>query len=196
MGYTEPKTWNFKETLSSTDLNVYLTANMIALKKNNPIGEVKIFGGDTVPEGFLFCRGQAIDRTDYANLYDVIGTYFGVGDGSTTFNLPDTQGRAIFGVSTTDGTFDLGDTGGSKTINTYHRHAYVHTHTYDHTHIALRYNTQSNGVGTEGTDWNTKTISQSDNVTSDPNTSYTSYTGSTTLNSLNPFVAMNFIIKY
>src|SRR5690606_41177131 len=47
------------------------------------------FGGTNAPDGFLLCQGQAISRTTYAELFAVIGTAFGDGDGSTTFNIPD-----------------------------------------------------------------------------------------------------------
>ena len=52
-----------------------------------PTGMVMPFAGDKAPDGFLLCNGQAVSRTAYANLFDVIGTKYGAGDGSTTFNL-------------------------------------------------------------------------------------------------------------
>lgn len=61
------------------------------------IGEVFDFGGSTAPAGSLLCYGQAISRTTYAALYAEYGTQYGVGDGSTTFNLPDCRGRARVG---------------------------------------------------------------------------------------------------
>ena len=54
-----------------------------------PVGVINAFGGAEAPEGWLLCQGQAISRTDYADLFAVIGTAFGSGDGSTTFNVPD-----------------------------------------------------------------------------------------------------------
>ena len=59
--------------------------------KNTMIGEMKIWCGasNAVPDGWLYCDGSAISRTTYADLFDVIGTAFGSGDGSTTFNIPD-----------------------------------------------------------------------------------------------------------
>jgi microcystin-dependent protein len=58
-----------------------------------PSGTVLPFAGSTAPAGFLLCYGQAVSRTDYADLFAAIGTSFGAGDGSTTFNLPDLRGR-------------------------------------------------------------------------------------------------------
>lgn len=66
--------------------------NLIAggtLFADAPVGVINPFGGTTAPEGWLLCNGQAISRTDYADLFAVIGTAFGSGDGSTTFNVPD-----------------------------------------------------------------------------------------------------------
>ena len=54
-----------------------------------PIGTISPFGGSSVPSGYLLCNGQAVNRTTYAELFAVIGTAFGTGDGSTTFNVPD-----------------------------------------------------------------------------------------------------------
>lgn len=56
---------------------------------DNPIGAILPYGGATAPSGWFLCQGQAISRTTYAELFAVIGTAFGTGDGSTTFNLPD-----------------------------------------------------------------------------------------------------------
>ena len=54
-----------------------------------PVGSILLFAGSSAPAGWLLCQGQAISRTTYATLFAVIGTTFGAGDGSTTFNLPD-----------------------------------------------------------------------------------------------------------
>ena len=66
-----------------------------------PAGMVSPFAGpvDNIPEGWLLCDGSEISRTEYANLYDAIGVCWGVGDGSTTFNLPDLRGIFLRGVS-------------------------------------------------------------------------------------------------
>lgn len=58
-----------------------------------PLGIIADFAGATAPTGWMLCYGQAISRTTYAALFAVIGTAWGVGDGSTTFNLPDFRGR-------------------------------------------------------------------------------------------------------
>ena len=54
-----------------------------------PVGCVIPFAGAAAPTGWLLCQGQAVSRTTYAQLFSVIGTTYGSGDGSTTFNLPD-----------------------------------------------------------------------------------------------------------
>lgn len=66
--------------------------------------------------GWLVCDGSAVSRTTYAALFAAIGTTFGVGDGSTTFNLPDGQGRSLVGVGTGSGLTAraLADTGGEE----------------------------------------------------------------------------------
>lgn len=81
-----------------------------------PIGAITQFSGDTAPTNWLFCNGQAISRTEYSELFAIIGTHYGEGDGSTTFNLPDFIGRVPVGLDVEDSDFDaLGDFGGEKT---------------------------------------------------------------------------------
>ncbi|MBU2713788.1 phage tail protein [Zooshikella harenae] len=62
-----------------------------------PPGAVIAFAADTPPEGWLECNGAALSRISYANLFSVIGTVFGEGNGLTTFNLPDLRGEFIRG---------------------------------------------------------------------------------------------------
>jgi microcystin-dependent protein len=64
---------------------------------NFPTGSVLDFAGSTAPDGWLLCYGQAVSRTDYASLFATLGTTYGSGDGSTTFNLPDYRGRVLVG---------------------------------------------------------------------------------------------------
>lgn len=67
-------------------------------------GVVLPFAGSAAPSGFLLCAGQAVSRATYAGLFAIIGTTYGAGDGSTTFNLPDLRGRAVAGVDNMGGT--------------------------------------------------------------------------------------------
>lgn len=64
-------------------------------------GVIIPFAGTSVPTGYLLCNGAAVSRTDYANLFAAIGTLYGAGDGSTTFNLPDARDRVLQGASGT-----------------------------------------------------------------------------------------------
>lgn len=68
------------------------------------VGEVKLWPVSTPPAGFLNCDGSAVSRTTYSNLYNLIGTTFGAGDGSTTFNLPDMRARVPVGWDSGAGT--------------------------------------------------------------------------------------------
>ena len=69
-----------------------------------PVGAMLPFGGTTEPANWLFARGQAVSRTTYATLFAAIGTAFGAGDGSTTFNVPDLRGRVPVGRDNMGGT--------------------------------------------------------------------------------------------
>lgn len=66
-----------------------------------PAGTMVHFAGKSIPTGWLLCNGAAVSRTTYARLYSAIGTTWGTGDGSTTFNLPNTNGRFLEGTTTT-----------------------------------------------------------------------------------------------
>lgn len=66
-----------------------------------PIGAILAFGGATAPAGWLLCQGQAISRTTYAALFAAIGTAYGAGDGSTTFNIPDGREVTLKGAGET-----------------------------------------------------------------------------------------------
>lgn len=81
-----------------------------------PLGAMIPFPGGTIPENYLLCDGSAVSRTTYALLFNVIGTTYGPGDGSTTFNLPDMRSRTLVGVDTRDSDLNaVGKTYGEKT---------------------------------------------------------------------------------
>lgn len=95
----------------------------------NPIdaGTIVSWAKDSTPTGWLQCDGSAVSRTTYADLFTAIGTTYGSGDGSSTFNVPDLRGRVVAGKDnmggsaanriTTSNTVDgttLGQTGGSE----------------------------------------------------------------------------------
>ena len=70
----------------------------------NPTGAVIAFAGSSAPSGWLLCFGQTVSRTTYATLFAVLSTTYGVGDGTTTFNLPDLRGRTVAGIDNMGGT--------------------------------------------------------------------------------------------
>lgn len=88
-------------------------------------GSIYMFAGSTAPAGFLECDGSAVSRDTYATLFDVIGTTYGSGDGSTTFNVPDLSGKVALGVS---GNHALATSGGEET------HALTSSEIPSHTH--------------------------------------------------------------
>ena len=76
-------------------------------------GIVVPWGSASIPSGFLECNGQAVSRSTYAALFAVISTTYGVGDGSTTFNVPDLTDRTVVNKSNTK---SLAQTGGANTV--------------------------------------------------------------------------------
>lgn len=115
-----------------------------------PVGVVVPFAGSTSPAGWQLCYGQAISRTTYAGLFATLGTTYGSGDGSTTFNVPDLRGRVIAGEDDMGGTAasrltsggsgitgtTLGATGGTETHTLTSAQMPSHTHTQNaHGHV-------------------------------------------------------------
>lgn len=82
-----------------------------------PTGSMLPFAGASEPTGWLLCAGQAVSRTTYAALFAVISTAWGVGDGSTTFNLPDMRGRVPAGKDNMGGTAASRLTTGGSGVN-------------------------------------------------------------------------------
>lgn len=77
-----------------------------------PVGSILMWSTSTPPSGFLLCDGSAVSRQVFAHLFAVVGTIWGVGDGSTTFNVPNTAGRVVRGVNAT---YTQASTGGADT---------------------------------------------------------------------------------
>jgi hypothetical protein len=81
----------------------YSFAAKVCKKEGHMAGAVMAFAAGTAPEGFLLCDGAAVGRAQYAHLFAAIGTAYGDGDGSTTFNLPDMRDAFIRGAGGSNG---------------------------------------------------------------------------------------------
>jgi len=120
----------YAAVFNNSDGTFYLFGNAgIAGAASVPIGTILPYGGTTAPNScFALCAGQAISRTAFPALFSLFGTTYGAGDGSTTFNIMDLRGRAVFGrdnmggsaanrITVAGGNFDgtvVGGTGGAQ----------------------------------------------------------------------------------
>ena len=194
MSWTTPKTWVDNELVTAALMNTQLRDNLNVLAEAvPPTGTLVSFAGSSVPTGWLRCDGAAVSRTVYAGLYSAIGTTFGTGDGSTTFNVPDLRGRFPLGMDNMGGTSanrvtataadNLGGVGGAETHTLTTAEIPAHTHrSIASANLADTSGTNQVSNGSGGGTWN-----------SNPNTG--SAGGGGAHNNMPPYIALNYLIK-
>jgi len=187
-----------------------------------PTGTVTQTARITAPTGWLMCDGSEVSRTIYSSLFAAIGTTYGVGDGSTSFNLPDTRGKTPVGTNNsglpngTNGSFstrDEGNTGGEEnhtlTSGEMPNHGHgVNDSGHQHTFSATVYQTTSQSAGTNAllmggdnassptpSGGGLATIGQSSISNQTTGISINSAGGGGAHNNMQPFVVFNYIIK-
>ena len=132
-------------TVATTDTEVNPTtiqrAARVTVAGGAPPGSVQMFAGPTPPAGWLICDGRAVGRTQYPSLFSVIGTSYGAGDTTSTFNLPNMKGRVPVGVDAADASWNvLGEAGGEKAHKLVAAELPAHAHSIAHAH-AVNINT-------------------------------------------------------
>lgn len=151
-----------------------------------PSGTLLPYAGTTAPAYYLMADGSAVSRTMFARLFAVIGTTYGAGDGSTTFNVPDLRGRVIAGLKTGDSAFStIGQTGGAKTHTLTTGEMPAHTHTSDSGLV------NAYGAGSPATAAWGSSIGFGYGVAY----ATSSAGGGEAHNNLQPYIALNYIIK-
>ena len=126
-----------------------------------PTGLIIPFAPSVAPTDWMLCDGSLVSRTDYSALFAVIGETYGVGDGSTTFALPDFRGRMPLGSGTGTGLTArvLGEQSGSETVVLTEADLASHTHTWSYkggtasylnTYKSIWINTTSGNMGATG----------------------------------------------
>jgi microcystin-dependent protein len=172
------------ETLADLDVTVS-AVNINAVVERNvtlPSGMISMTARASAPDGWLLCLGQAVSRTTYATLFSAIGTTYGAGDSSTTFNLPNLQGRVPVGFDSSQTEFDaLGETGGAKTHTLTINQIPSHDHGVPNGAQLWRVGTDSGAAG----GGNNRAISPTFNAQG----------GGEAHNNLQPYLVLNYIIK-
>jgi microcystin-dependent protein len=145
-----------------------------------PAGCIMGYAAETAPDGWLLCRGTEVSRTTYADLFAVIGEIYGAGDSSTTFNLPDMKGRVMVGYIASQVEFDtLGETGGQRTHDLTLDEIPSHTHDVGF------------ALGAAGGTAAKEIVSAFDDVKVTSSSG-----GGDAHNNLQPYITVNYIIKY
>lgn len=180
-----------------------------------PSGCIQIYGGSSAPSGWLICDGSAVSRTTYAALFTAIGTTYGVGNGSTTFNLPDCRGRAVIGVGQGSGLTNrtLAATTGTEThtlalsetpshnhngLTGYMSANTTHNHSLSTTLGVMQYGFANLGGGYQGALAGTQPYSHTYSISSTNTDHYHTINaagGGGSHNNMQPSIALNYIIK-
>ena len=188
-GYTEDfnvdGSLNVKGDLKFNDVHLNDLMNDI-VGDTVPIGAVMEWDSDTIPDNWLLLDGRAVSRTDYSELFQLYGTRYGAGDGSTTFNLPNRKTRVPVGKDSSDSDFDtLGKTGGEK------KHTLTEAEMPSH-----RHNLQTNINATSFGSNNSLARGSGGTTEWKGNDAYIETAGSNQPhNNLQPYIVTNFIVK-
>jgi microcystin-dependent protein len=158
-----------------------------------PAGSITMFAGSSAPSGWLLCDGSAVSRTTYAALFAIVSTTYGAGDGSTTFNLPDTRGIFVRGAGTqTISTINYSGTLGTKQGDQFQGHY----HSLDQTDYNMLRGTTSAFSHTSGAGANQFTLmATSVDPVKAPKTDGTNGTPRTGSETRPANIAFNYIIK-
>lgn len=162
-----------------------------------PVGSVMGWFSDTIPERWLLLDGRAVSREEYVDLFSVVGTTYGEGDGSTTFNLPDMRDRTAVGKGS-NALFDtLGKTGGEATHTLVAAEIPAHTHGSAGAHKHFIKNTNGTGSGYVRLESYASAASTNRSIYTDEagGHTHTSVGGSGAHNNVQPYIVLNYIIK-
>ncbi len=159
-----------------------------------PVGAVIQYAGTSAPNGWLLCQGQAVSRAIYEELFAAIGTIYGAGDGSTTFNLPDLRGKVPVGLDLADSKFDaLGNMGGEKSHVLSVDEMPTHTHIQNSHGHTIKYTSTKAGSGATIASVNGE-LTASD-VVNNATATNKNTGGGKAHNNLQPYMILNYIIK-
>jgi len=155
------------------------------------VGEVRIFGGNWAPSGWLFCNGQLLAISENDALFSLIGTTYG-GDGQNTFAVPNLACRIPVGYGSLARTWNLGEQGGEETVTLTAAQLPAHTHAVRASDAAA---TSTTPAGNVWATWGDAPYATgSPNVTMSPGTVSATGSGQPHLNSV-PSLGLSFIIS-
>jgi microcystin-dependent protein len=161
-----------------------------------PPGAITAFGGGAAPDGWLLCDGAAVSRTVYSLLFTAIGTTYGAGDGTSTFNVPNLKGKVMAGYDSAEAEFNaLGKAAGEKTHTLTASEMPSHGHGVNDPGHSHSYTNPGNNLGT-GSEGGVSGPNHGDNTGgSSTGISIQSAGGNGAHNNLQPYLVVNHIIK-
>tara|TARA_R100001460_G_scaffold6076_2_gene16209 strand:+ start:5157 stop:7628 length:2472 start_codon:yes stop_codon:yes gene_type:complete len=176
---------------------------------STPAGVIVPYAGTSAPTGYQFCNGQALDRSTFSDLFSAIGTTYGAGNGSSTFNVPDLRGRVIAGLDTMGSTTSqdrltnfsggvdgdtLGATGGSEKHRLQETESGLVSHTHADSFSINQGNGSNEGSGLSGF----RVVPDQGSLSNPIGGAVTAVTGAqaaTAHNNVQPTIILNYIIK-
>ncbi len=171
-----------------------LSVNFKLYSQDQFVGEIRMFAGNFPPKGWALCNGQVLPIAQNTALFSLLGTMYG-GNGSTNFALPDLRGRApvFFGMGTGLTYKDIGEKGGSETINL------TQSELPAHSHAVSAVTSNANQSSPTGNFPATTKLLDKEYSNSVPNTTFHNIMlnltgGNQPINNMQPYLTVNFII--
>lgn len=196
MAFNFPGYRAFDEDITPDIWNADVIDNLNALYASIPLavppGILSPYAGGTTPTGWILCNGQAVSRSVFSALFTAIGTLFGVGNGTTTFNVPDMRGRVPLGLD------NLGGSSANRVVATQADTMGQNAGEENHTLTTTEMPSHSHDIQTGNSNPQARQVmAAGDNSLVTVGSGIVKNTGGgATHNNMQPYISVSYIIKY